>query len=234
MKSVLVGVGKMGVEIKRLLAKRGHSIIAEFSKKTISDFPPNVDFDIIFDFTTAEAFLENFKLYAFVGKPVVVGTTGWLSHLNEVIELFSQKGVSLMHGSNFSLGVNLFFKVLEKTGQLISQTRFYDTAIIEIHHNQKKDAPSGTAIKLSDILLKMGLHPTISSSRVGHIFGDHIVLFDSMTDSIELKHHAKNREGFALGAVMAGEYLLNNPGIFEYSEIFDRIVEWHSNGTSGV
>ncbi len=225
MKFTLLGYGKMGKAIEEVAISRGHSITRDISKS-----------DLAIDFSHSSAVLGHVKLAAQHKKNIVIGTTGWQDNFTEVKELVESSETGLLFSSNFSLGVNLFYKIIQSTAQLMNKFDQYDVAGFESHHNQKADAPSGTATELINILLKEierkesavndlsnraiaaeELH--FPSLRQGAEPGTHRVIFDSGPDTITLEHKARNRTGFAHGAVLAAEFLAGKVGIFDMNDL---------------
>lgn len=234
----LVGYGTMGHEIERLAAERGAQISATFDlARPIAANAP-IHADVAIEFTHPNAVLGNIKTLVELGCPVVVGTTGWDRHVDEVRQLVAAAQGRVLYGSNFSVGVNLFFRIVRAAAQLLNGFPMYDAALFEAHHNRKADAPSGTAVTLASILLEQldrktelcAGNPTgridpaalhVSSQRVGAVVGTHTVTFDAEADTIELTHRARNRSGFALGALLAAEWLVGQPpGFYRFEEIF--------------
>ncbi|HLT25016.1 MAG TPA: dihydrodipicolinate reductase C-terminal domain-containing protein, partial [Ignavibacteria bacterium] len=175
------------------------------------------------DFTTPEAFKKNYKAIADKFSGAVVGTTGWNDLKDEVTEYFKSKDKKLVYASNFSIGVNIFFDALERIAELTSQTGDYSPYIVELHHSEKKDAPSGTAKTMETIMEKYFKETiTPASVRSGNIKGIHEAGFDSNADRITLIHEAMSREGFALGAVMAAEWLENESGVWDFRDLLNK------------
>ncbi len=246
MKIALIGYGKIGNSIHKLANARQHSIVAiidpfhsEATSKTITTESLN-QADVAICFTQPNAALNNIHDLAKCKIPMVIGTTGWLDHLASIKEKIEKENLHFIYSSNFSLGVNLFFAMLEKSATIMNQFTEYDVAVLEEHHNQKKDAPSGTALRLGDILLdnldrKKELvlgNPTqplkeediqIGSVRCGFIPGNHDVVFDSEFDTIRLSHTARTRDAFALGAIIAAQWILDKPGFYSEKNI---IASW--------
>jgi 4-hydroxy-tetrahydrodipicolinate reductase len=234
MKIALIGFGKMGREIDALAREQGETIAKVFeidSPVTPADL---TDVDVCIDFSTLGAVLSNIRCAAEARRDIVVGTTGWDKHLGEVRNLFKESG--LLYSSNFSLGMNIFFRIAASAAELMRNSAEYDPYIEEIHHRQKADSPSGTALSLGRILLeridrKKGIlsHPPegkiapdqlhIASIRAGTVTGTHIVAFDSEADLIELRHTAKNRRGFALGALTAARWLRGRKGVYTMDDV---------------
>lgn len=205
LKLALIGYGKMGKMVEKWALKRSHLISSA------------ADADICIDFTHPAAALPNIKKYAEMGKNLVVGTTGWYDHLPEVEALVKKYQIGLLYAPNFSLGVNIFLQVVEEAAKRYLSYPDYKVAGVEWHHAEKKDAPSGTSLAI-----KKRIHAPceIASIRCGTIPGTHQVLFDSEADLITLTHEARSREGFALGAVVAAEWLSNKKGLFTFEDTF--------------
>jgi 4-hydroxy-tetrahydrodipicolinate reductase len=158
--------------------------------------------------------------------PLVVGTTGWLKNLDEVRRIVEEFDGTLVYGANFSIGVQVFYRVAAVAAELFQNLDSYDAFIEESHHKRKRDAPSGTALQLGDIVAQhLGREVPVTSTRAGYIPGTHRVGFDSAADQITLEHVARSREGFAAGALMAAEWIVGKKGVFEFSEVFDEIVK---------
>lgn|SRR5690606_6884745 len=244
MKIVILGYGKMGQMIEKFALKRGHEIalIVDSENRDGLIAEDLVDADIAIDFSTPEAALGNISLCFEASLPLVVGTTGWYDHIEEVKETCLEADQSLLYGSNFSIGVNLFFHVNKLLAKAIAPYQQYDVQVEEIHHIQKLDAPSGTAITIAEGIIDnneikktwvnqvVGAEEEIvnqphelliESLRIEEVPGTHTVLYSSEVDQIEFKHTAHNREGFALGAVIAAEWLYGKKGFYQVTEIFD-------------
>jgi len=227
MKIVLIGYGKMGKTIEKIAQSRGHEIVGKIDVgDDLAMFDKRVDAAI--EFTQPEAAVHNLKACFEKEIPVVCGTTGWLQHLDEIEILCQEKNGTLLYSSNFSLGVNLFFKLNEYLSKLMDRYSQYEVSIDETHHTQKKDAPSGTAITLAQGVMKnlkrkkeWSLGATenphslvINSFRIDPAPGTHVVKYSSEVDDIEITHTAHSREGFALGAVLVAEWLAGKKGIY--------------------
>jgi len=227
MKIVLIGYGKMGKTIERIAISRGHEIAGRIDVgDDINLFSQTVD--VAIEFTQPEAAVHNLKACFKKGIPVVCGTTGWLQHKAEIENECQSKNGTLLYSSNFSLGVNLFFKLNEYLAKLMERQTQYEVSIDETHHTQKKDAPSGTAITLAEGVIKnlkrkkewkLGATQnkealSINSFRIDPAPGTHVVKYASAVDDVEITHIAHSREGFALGAVMVAEWLAGKKGIY--------------------
>jgi len=221
MKIVISGYGKMGREIEELLAER--NIECSGKSESIETFDKKVAAEsVCVDFTTPDAFLNNYKFIADNFKSAVIGTTGWYEHKEEIVRYFNQKGKTMIYSSNFSIGVNIFFKITEIASRLIGDYRDYQPYILEMHHNKKLDAPSGTAKKLASIVeSSTGQQTNIQSIRCGNIPGIHQLGFEGPHDRIVLKHEAFSRRGFAEGAVMSALWSEQIAGIYEFRELLE-------------
>ena len=228
MKIALIGYGKMGKEIEKISHERGHEVIFKIDKD--SDLKNISGADVAINFCTPETALQNIELGLKSSIPVVSGTTGWLSDFNKIQELSKKLDISFLYSSNFSLGVNLFFDLNKKLAEIMKKHDQYDLNIEETHHIQKVDKPSGTAITLAEGIIEKGKYNNwsmdnekksipIESKRIDKVPGTHMVNYSSELDSIEIKHIAKNRTGFALGAVIAAEWIVDKRGVFEMSDV---------------
>ncbi len=238
----LIGYGKLGQEIERLARHRQHTIVRVFTRQnTVWDAENLSQIDVLIDFSKAEAVRRNIEAAARAKVNLVEGTTGWDRSLAAVARLVRAAQIGVIYAPNFSLGVQLFFKIVEHAGQLFDHFPDYDLFVHEIHHNHKADSPSGTALQLGNILLNtvrrkselltdraaskieaFQLH--ISSTRVGSVPGTHIVGFDSAADTIELIHTARSRAGFALGALVAAEWIIGKQGLFTMDDLLTQIL----------
>ena len=230
MKIALIGYGKMGKEIEKISQARGHEVIFKIDKD--SNIKNISGADVAINFCTPETALQNIELGLKSSIPVVSGTTGWLSDLNKIQELSKKLNISFLYSSNFSLGVNLFFDLNKKLAEIMKKHDQYDLNIEETHHVQKVDKPSGTAITLAEGIIENGKYNNwsmgnekksipIESKRIDNVPGTHMVNYSSELDSIEIKHIAKNRTGFALGAVIAAEWIVDKRGVFEMSDVIN-------------
>ena len=235
MKIALLGYGKMGQAIEEIALQRGHSVVCKVSIENMEErTTENIQkADVVIEFTGPESAFENIKLCTDAGVPVVCGSTGWLDKYEEIKKYCHEKNGGLLYASNFSVGVNIFFALNNKLAELM-KGHDYDVELTEIHHTQKKDAPSGTAITLAEqILDKNGSkkkwinHPgsgkedlVIISERTDPAPGTHVVTYRSDIDDIVITHTAHNRKGFATGAVLAAEFLNDHrKGIFSMKEV---------------
>ncbi|GAB2774923.1 4-hydroxy-tetrahydrodipicolinate reductase [Salinimicrobium soli] len=229
MKIALLGYGKMGKTIERLAEKRGHEVVLR-----ISDDVQKYDLkkaDVAIDFSIPDAAFKNITSCFDQQIPVVSGTTGWLSRYNEAVKLCKEKDAAFIYASNFSLGVNLFFELNKKLAQMMNSFKEYSVDIEEIHHTQKLDAPSGTAISLAEQIIensdKKGWkldeasedEIPVTAKRIENVPGTHIISYKSEVDTIKIEHIAHSRDGFALGAIIAAEWLKDKKGVFSMKDV---------------
>ncbi|NDI98351.1 4-hydroxy-tetrahydrodipicolinate reductase [Flavobacterium sp. LaA7.5] len=229
MKIALLGYGKMGKVIERIAQERGHEIVLR--KKSTDCFEGLEKADVAIDFSVPSAAVSNITACFNKNIPVISGTTGWLEHYDEMIQLCETKKGAFIYGSNFSLGVNIFFELNVQLAKMMSKLEQYNVSMEEIHHTQKLDAPSGTAITLANSIIANSNYSgwTIENKKENDIFidvkreenvpGTHAVTYNSDVDSIEIKHTAHSREGFALGAVIASEWLIGKQGVFSMKDV---------------
>ena len=228
MNIALVGHGKMGRMIENMAAAYDIRVTAVFDIDTPLRESDTVremvaETDVLVDFSVPMAAADNIRTAAALKKNMVIGTTGWSSQLSEIEKTITASGTALVYGSNFSLGVNLFYKIIEYTGKILSAAGTYDPYLVESHHKQKKDSPSGTALNLA-ALLKDSMQEReipVSSIRAGYIPGIHEIGFDSRADTIRLIHSARSREGFADGALQAARWISGKTGIHTFSDVLD-------------
>ena len=220
----------MGKVIERIALERGHDIVLKKGRST-----ENCDLsiaDIAIDFSLPSAAFENISMAINTGIPVISGTTGWLEKYDEIIELCEAKNGAFIYGSNFSLGVNIFFELNEHLAKMMKTLSQYHVSMEEIHHMKKLDAPSGTAISLAEGILKhtekttweLNNQPTdttipIYAKRIPNVPGTHGITYTSDVDTLEIKHTAHSREGFALGAVIAAEWLVDKKGVYTMKDV---------------
>lgn len=223
MKIALMGHGKMGKLIERLAEEQGHEISLIATSKCPATSEMLACADVCIDFSHPDSVVSNISLAATQGINIVVGTTGWHNHLDAIEKIIDKHPIGLLHAPNFSLGIALFTKIVEHAASLIAPTHRYGLAGIELHHKHKIDSPSGTAIALADKInsrLPKNVPPlAFTSVRTGSVPGTHTVIFDSPADTITLTHEARNREGFALGALHAAEWLQGKTGIFTIDDL---------------
>lgn len=229
MKIALLGYGKMGKEIEKIALQRGHEIVLR--KTEDNDFSGLENADVAIDFSIPAAAVENITTCFNHNIPVISGTTGWLENYGQMVELCKEKNGAFLYGSNFSVGVNLFFELNSYLARLMSRVNEYHVSMEEIHHTQKLDAPSGTAISLAEGIFKETGYTEwtleeaeqdqihIEAKRIADVPGTHSVYYRSSVDEIEIKHTAFSRQGFALGAVVAAEWIQNKKGIFSMKDV---------------
>lgn len=235
MKIALIGYGKMGQEIEKMAIKRGHEILLVLDNlddwETDGNHLPEVD--VAIDFSTPSSTVENINNCFSAGIPVVVGTTGWLDDLDKVRQDCADQNQTLFFATNFSIGVNLFFDLNRHLAQIMSQVEGYEISIEETHHIHKQDAPSGTAIALANDIIDIVErkekwvnnpveHPEelgIKSYRTENAPGTHVIKYESEEDIIQISHTAKSRKGFALGALLAAEWIIGKKGYFEMKDL---------------
>jgi len=221
MKLALFGYGKMGRMVEQAALSQGDEIVCVIdpvagSRGKLSDA------DVCVDFTEPNVVIDNIKAAAAAQVSMVVGTTGWHDHLEETKLVVEEAGIGFVYGSNFSVGVNLMFRITEHAAELFSHFPSHDPFIEEAHHKYKKDAPSGTALSLKRIVeAKYSREIPTSSTRAGYFPGKHIVGFDSEADTLEIVHTARSRAGFAEGALLAARWIADRKGFYEFSQIID-------------
>nr|WP_315164789.1 4-hydroxy-tetrahydrodipicolinate reductase [uncultured Flavobacterium sp.] len=231
MKIALLGYGKMGQVIERIATERGHEIVLR--KDEFNTYEGLSNADVAIDFSVPMAAVDNISSCFHANVPVVSGTTGWLEHYDEMVALCKEKNGGFISSSNFSLGVNIFFELNEYLAKIMAQFDSYKVEMEEIHHTQKLDAPSGTAISLAKGVIENSNYNSwtlenaepnqihIEAKRIGDVPGTHTVTYESVVDTIEIKHTAHNREGFALGAVIAAEWLAGKHGIYSMKDVLN-------------
>ncbi|MDR2823831.1 MAG: 4-hydroxy-tetrahydrodipicolinate reductase [Prevotellaceae bacterium] len=235
MNIALIGYGKMGKTIERIALQRGHKIVCKIDIENLQMFDSEEfkSADIAIEFTSSQVAEQNVRKCFERGKAVVCGTTGWTERLSVLKKEINERGYTLFWASNFSLGVNIFFALNAYLAKIMNNFPSYDVMLEEVHHVHKQDAPSGTAITLAENILqqidrkKTWVHESaknpdeiaIFSIREGEVSGIHSILYESGVDSIILTHEAKNRDGFALGAVVAAEFTLGKKGLFGMNDI---------------
>jgi 4-hydroxy-tetrahydrodipicolinate reductase len=234
MNIALIGYGKMGKEIEAIALKRNHTIVLKVDKDNKDSVTENdlKKADVAIEFSTPDTVIENMKKCFRASVPIVVGTTGWYEKFDEMKKLCLEKNAGMFHATNFSLGVNLFFKVNAYLAELMNKYGDYDVSMEEIHHIHKLDKPSGTAITLANqVINKIERKKSwsidkqgddilfIKDIREGEVPGTHIIKYHSAVDDIEIMHKAHNRKGFALGAVIAAEFLAGKKGVYSMNDI---------------
>ncbi|MCW5959056.1 MAG: hypothetical protein KIS76_02785 [Pyrinomonadaceae bacterium] len=230
MKIALIGYGAMGKLIKTLAEEKGHEIAviidesdADLRAEKLAEKFSGVDAAI--DFSIASAVKRNVEACLIANVPLVEGTTGWNSEKQSVKVLVIEKDGAFVFGANFSIGVNLFYKIVDYASELFAKIEDYEAFIEEQHHSRKLDAPSGTALKLKEIVAgHINKDFSVSTTRAGRIPGTHRVGFDGHADQIQLEHLARSREGFASGAILAAEWIGGKKGFWEFTEVMDEIL----------
>lgn len=218
MKIAILGYGKMGQAIEQIALERGHEVVLKTNSQNPAETADFSAVEVAIDFSTPDTAFSNISSALTQAVPVISGTTAWLEKQAEAEQLAINKGTAFMYASNFSVGVNLFFELNKKLAQLMNGHEQYQAEMKEIHHVHKLDAPSGTAISLAE---DMQGEVKIESERIGEVPGTHIITYQSDIDSIEIKHEAHNRQGFALGAVLAAEWIKDKKGIFSMSDMLN-------------
>lgn len=237
MKIAIIGYGKMGREIETAARKNGHEIILKLDKEDSDQLSPGIlgEADVAIEFTTPGTAYKNIIACFDAGVPVVCGTTGWTDRLEEAERLCIEKNQALFYASNFSIGVNIMFKLNSWLAGIMNRFPAYDVTLSEIHHIHKKDSPSGTAITLAGDILKnlsrkkswinkKTINPeslSVISERRGEVPGTHIISYNSSDDLLEISHQALNRGVFASGAVMAAEFIKGKTGVFNMDDLLD-------------
>jgi len=233
MKIALLGYGKMGQTIERIALERGHEIVLK--KDEFNTYEGLSNADVAIDFSIPMVAVSNISSCFHANVPVISGTTGWLEDYDEMVSLCVAKNGAFISSSNFSLGVNLFFELNEYLAKMMSKFDSYQVEMEEIHHTQKLDAPSGTAISLAKGVIENSAYTNwtldnpkpkeiyIEAKRIENIPGTHTVTYNSIVDSIEIKHTAHNRDGFALGAVIAAEWIVGKKGVFTMKDVLELI-----------
>ena len=236
MNIALIGYGKMGKAIEEIAISRGHSVVVKFNSQNPLESSQLRTTDVAIEFSQPDLALKHIKLCADGQIPIVVGTTAWEEHLPEIINHIDKREASLIYSSNFSIGVNLFFEMNKHLARLMNDKTDYVASITEIHHTQKIDTPSGTAVTLAKDLISN--HPTysswkltgqsenmeksdlpISAIREENVPGTHLISYTSEIDTLTIEHQAHNRKGFAIGAVIAAEFIHKKQGVYTMSDI---------------
>jgi 4-hydroxy-tetrahydrodipicolinate reductase len=235
----LIGYGRMGKLVEQLAPEHGFEVALRLSgdanpggagitPETFHgiNYGINQGIDVAIDFSVAAAVPANAERIAPLGVPLVVGTTGWGSEMARVREAVERHGAGLLYGANFSVGVQVFYRLAEAAARLLSEETSYDAWAYEIHHKMKKDAPSGTLLQILKVMEGAGYDRKIdvASNRAGAIPGTHVVGFDSEADTILLEHRARSRAGFAHGALRAARWMIGRRGFYEFSQVWEEIV----------
>ena len=229
MKLALIGYGAMGQLVAAQARKSGDEIgllvSSTNANQTIEDLTQQLQgHDAAIDFSIADAVLKNVEACAWAHVPLVEGTTGWSQH-DQARRLVTEHDSVLVYGANFSVGMNIFYRIAKTASEYFAKIDQYDPFIEEAHHSRKRDAPSGTAVRLREIMGEIvGRDIPVSSTRAGYIPGTHRVGFDSEADQVLLTHTARSRQGFAAGALLAAHWIVGRKGVFEFGEVMDEIV----------
>ncbi len=231
MKIALLGYGKMGKTVEKVATYRKHEIVLKTNKNTTHFNIKNAD--VAIDFSTPDVAFSNISICLKNDVPVISGTTGWLANYNKIVAICKEKNGTFLYASNFSIGVNIFFEINKKLAQLMKNQPEYNVSIAEIHHTQKVDAPSGTAITLAEDIIKNTSKTSwkldeqtkndipITAKRIENVKGTHTITYKSDIDTINIEHIAHSRDGFALGAVIAAEWILGKKGIFNMKDVLN-------------
>ncbi len=237
----IIGYGAMGRQIEYMAKELGFQVNGIFDIDNPLKSNSKLDFDVAIDFSIPSAVRGNTEILINAGKKIVIGATGWYDDLENIKRLTLDKNAALVWGSNYAIGMQLFFRIVDYVSKMINSIDGYDIFMHEIHHTRKKDSPSGTALSLAKIIMKNmpskqeivsdldgSAIPddalNIAASRGGNITGIHTVYLDSLSDTIELKHSAKNRSGFAYGALLAAEWIADKQGFYSFDEVMDEML----------
>jgi 4-hydroxy-tetrahydrodipicolinate reductase len=231
MRIALLGYGKMGKLVESIALRQdwevGPKLDINENAEGSGITPQSMDgVDVAIEFSQPEAVVTNVEALARAGVNVVVGTTGWSDQRAKVERIVNDAGIGLIHGANFSLGMNLFFEIVAYSSRLVGMLPQYDAYLSEEHHRAKKDAPSGTALNLLDVMRPhlSNPNPSVACVRAGWIPGTHVIGFDSEADTIVLEHRARSRQGFAEGAVLAARWIAGKKGFYDFRQVFREIV----------
>jgi len=230
MKLALIGYGAMGQLVAAQAEKAGDEIGC-IVRSIESALKPNElgeklkGHDVVIDFSVGEAVPRNIEACVSAGVPIVEGVTGWKGLEKEIRQMVKERDGTLVYGANFSIGVNVFYRIVNHASQVFSAVEGYAPFIEEAHHSRKRDAPSGTALRLGELMSEhLGTEIPTSSTRAGHIPGTHRVGFDSEADQITLTHTARSRQGFAAGALLAARWVIGRKGVYEFGDVIDEIL----------
>ncbi|WP_405327080.1 4-hydroxy-tetrahydrodipicolinate reductase [Leeuwenhoekiella sp. LLG6367-2.1] len=230
MKIALLGYGRMGKTIEKLAVERGHSVVKKIDQGDTYDF---ADADVAIDFSVPDAAVDNISMALKSGVPVVSGTTGWLDRYPEMVALCKENNGAFIYASNFSVGVNIFFELNKKLAQMMKALDSYNVSMTEVHHIHKLDAPSGTAITLAEGIIEESSKTdwildneesdkiTIKAVREAEVPGTHTITYQSDVDEIMIEHKAHSRNGFALGAIIAAEWLKDKKGVHTMKDVLN-------------
>ena len=230
MKIALIGCGATGKLVKTLAQEKGHEIVVIVNTADAALAPEQLSekvkaVEVAIDFSTAKAVRRNVEACLAAGVPIVEGTTGWNDKRDEIERIVTEGNGTMIFGANFSIGVNLFYRVADYAAELFAKFPEYEAFIEEQHHSRKEDAPSGTALKLKEVASRHLNVGDIAATRAGNIPGTHRIGFDGKADQILLEHTARSREGFAFGAISAAEWVIGKKGFFEFTEVIDEICQ---------
>lgn len=234
MRLALIGHGSMGRLVADLITSKPRSnndeigliLTSRDASKSIGELVSSLrGHDAAIDFSVGTGVIAHVRACALAAVPLVEGTTGWNDHEAEARQVVNEHNAALVYGANFSIGVNIFYRVVSHAAKLMAVIDGYEAFIEEAHHSRKRDAPSGTALKLKELMAEHRAGDiAISSTRAGHIPGTHRVGFDSAADQIVLTHMARSREGFAAGALMAARWIVGRKGVYEFADVIDEII----------
>jgi len=229
MRIALIGFGVMGQLVAGQVRQAGDEVGVVFTSKESVLAETLQKHDVAVDFSVGEAVLKNIEACARAKVPLVEGTTGWKQHEAVARQIVSEHSGAMVYGANFSIGVNVFYRIVKHAASLFAAVDGYAPFIEEAHHNRKRDAPSGTALKLRDLMSEhLGPEVPTSSTRAGYIPGTHRVGFDSEADQVLLTHTARSRQGFASGALLAAHWIVGRTGVFEFGEVMEEILNRRS------
>lgn len=241
--AILLGYGKMGKQLEALAERYQYRIVGRYDIDHPFDPQQAPDFDIAFDFSHPAAVFRHVEAVSSLHRPMVIGTTGWYEDFEKVQHLAREAEIGILYGRNFSIGVQAFLRVIQFASRIFDALeQQYDVFIHEIHHRAKADSPSGTALEIAEIILDNIAHKReivvgnpdgyvkhhqlhLSSSRGGFVPGEHTVFFDSEADTLELRHRARNRSGFAVGALLGGWWIIDKIGCYDFSDVFEEILK---------
>ena len=227
----LIGYGAMGqliaLQAKAANDEIGETLTSKEAQLSIEQMAKRLSgHDVAVDFSNGSAVMRNVESCARAGVPLVEGTTGWKESEADVRSIVQQNDGTLVYGANFSIGVNVFYRIVERASKLFASLEQYEAFVEEQHHSRKRDAPSGTALNIKTLMEQHGKPPvSVASTRAGDIPGTHRVGFDSAADQITMTHMARSREGFAAGALMAARWIKGQKGVYEFSEVIDAILK---------
>lgn len=228
MRIALIGYGVMGHLVAAEARKAGDEVGAVFTSKESALTEKLSGHDVAVDFSVGEAVLRNIEACARAKVPLVEGTTGWKQHESSAKQIVDEHSGAMVYGANFSIGVNLFYRIVNYSAELFAAVDGYAPFIEEAHHSRKRDAPSGTALKLHDLMSEhIGPEIPTTSTRAGNIPGTHRVGFDSEADQVLLTHTARSRQGFASGAIIAAHWIAGRTGVFEFGAVIEEIISNH-------